>query len=121
MDGRKKVLLVDDEKDVLDLFRDLFVSRGYDVECASSGIEALEFISKTRIDAVLLDVRMPIMDGIQTLASLRHKNPELAIVMFTAYGFDDNLVYKTRKLGASGFISKHLPLTQIISTFTDSI
>ena len=67
------------------------------------------------------DNRLWIAGRQQTLASLRQKDPGLSVVMFTAYGFDDNLVYKTRQLGASGFISKHLPLTQIISTFADSI
>lgn len=120
MDERKKILLVDDEAEVLGLFKDLFTQRGYQVECASNGLDALESIGKTRIDAVLLDVRMPAMDGIETLAGIKQEKPEIRVVMFTAYGCDDNLISRTRELGASGFISKNIPLAHIINNFLDS-
>ncbi|MFH1868746.1 MAG: response regulator [Candidatus Omnitrophota bacterium] len=120
MDDKKKILVVDDEPEVLGLFQDLFTQRGYQVECATNGIDALESVSKTKVDAVLLDVRMPAMDGIETLATMKQERPEMRVVMFTAYGCDENLISKTRELGASGFISKNVPLTQIINNFLES-
>lgn len=117
MEGRIKILVVDDEPDALELFKDLFVNKGYDVECVGSGIDAIELIDKISIDAVLLDIRMPVMDGIETLTKLKEKKPEISIVMLTAYGYDDKLINKALELGAAGYISKNLPLVQIVHTF----
>jgi CheY-like chemotaxis protein len=120
-DCKQRILVVDDEPEILGLFKDLFTQRGYEVECASNGLEALESVDNSRIDAILLDVRMPSMDGIETLASVKQKRPEITVVMLTAYGGDETLISKTRELGASGFISKNIPLTHILDNFLDAV
>ncbi len=112
-----KILVVDDEQDVLDLFRDLFTKQNYQVECALSGKSALEMIDKDRSDVVLLDIKMPEMDGIQALEEIKKKDPSIEVVMLTAYGYEDELINKSMQKGASGYISKNLPLQQIINTF----
>ena len=117
MDKKIKILVVDDEADARDLFKDLFSRKGYDVESASGGIEALEMVDKIGADVVLFDIRMPVMDGIEVLSKLRQKKSELPVVMLTAYGYDDNLINKALEFGASGYISKNLPLAQIVHTF----
>ena len=115
--NRLKILAVDDEPDALELYKDLFTQKGYKVECANGGIEAIKTTEKTDFDAVLLDIRMPEMDGIETLMKLKEINPELPVVMLTAYGYDENLINKALQLGAAGYISKNLPLAQIVYTF----
>ncbi len=117
MDGKIRILAVDDEQDALELFKDLFIKKGYDVQCVSSGLEALEIIDKIDIDAILLDIRMPVLDGIETLSKIKQKKPDIPVVMLTAYGYDDNLINKALEMGAAGYISKNLPLAQIIHTF----
>jgi CheY-like chemotaxis protein len=117
MDTQIKILIIDDEEGARDLFTDLFSRKGYITESASGGIEALECIDKVNPDAVLLDIRMPVMDGIEVLSKLKQKKPELPVVMLTAYGYDDNLINKALGLGAAGYISKNLPLAQIVHTF----
>jgi len=117
MDKKIKILVVDDEADARDLFKDLFSRKNYDVESASGGIEAIEMVDKVNPDAVLLDIRMPVMDGIEVLSKLKQKKPDLPVVMLTAYGYDDNLINKALESGASGYISKNLPLAQIVHTF----
>ena len=117
MDGKIKILVVDDEVDALELFKDLFSKKGYTVECACNGIEALEIIDKALFDAVLLDIRMPIMNGIEVLAKIKEKKPDLPVVMLTAYGYDSNLINKALEQGAAGYISKNFPLAQIVYTF----
>lgn len=112
-----KILVVDDEQDVLDLFKDLFIKQNYQVECALSGKSALETIDKTRPNVVLLDIKMPDMDGIQALEEIKKKDPSIEVVMLTAYGYDDKLINESIKKGATGYISKNLPLQQIINTF----
>ena len=117
MDGKIKILVIDDETDALDLFRDLFQKKGYVVECAPGGMEALEIIDKMMFDAVLLDIRMPVMNGIDVLSKIKQKKPDLPVVMLTAYGYDDNLINKALEQGATGYISKNFPLAQIVHTF----
>jgi len=117
MDGRIKILVVDDEKDALELFKDLFSKKGYEVECAHGGIGALEAVDKIPFDAVLLDIRMPGLDGIEVLSKIKQKKPELPVVMLTAYGYDDNLINRALVHGATGYISKNFPLAQIVHTF----
>jgi len=117
MDGKIKILVVDDEIDALELFKDLFSRKGYTVECARNGIEALEIIDKALFDAVLLDIRMPIMNGIEVLTRIKQKKPDLPVVMLTAYGYDNNLINKALEQGAAGYISKNFPLAQIVYTF----
>ena len=112
-----KILVVDDEQDVLDLFRDIFTKQNYEVECALSGKSALEMIGKNKPDIVLLDIKMPDMDGIQTLEEIKKKDPSIEVVMITAYGYDERLVNESMQKGASGYISKNLPLEQIMNTF----
>ena len=117
MDGKIRILAVDDEQDTLELFKDLFIKKGYDVQCVSSGLEALEIIDKIDVDAILLDIRMPVLDGIETLSKIKQKKPNIPVVMLTAYGYDDNLINKALEMGAAGYISKNLPLAQIVHTF----
>jgi len=117
MDGKIRILAVDDEQDALELFKDLFIKKGYDVQCVSSGLEALETIDKIDMDAILLDIRMPVLDGIETLSKIKQKKPNIPVVMLTAYGYDDNLINKALEMGAAGYISKNLPLAQIVHTF----
>lgn len=117
MEQKIKILVVDDEPDALGLFKDLFIRQGYDVECVSSGMEALDAIDKSIIDVVLLDIKMPVMDGIEALDRIKKKKPELPVVMLTAYGYDEELINRSLDLGAAGYISKNLPLSQIIHTF----
>lgn len=117
MEERLKILVVDDEPDALELFKELFTKQGHDVECVLNGQKALDSVDKSIIDVVLLDVRMPQMTGIEALEKLKQKKPELPVVMLTAYGYDEDLIKKALDLGAAGYISKNLPLAQIVHTF----
>jgi len=117
MNGNIKLLVIDDESDALELFKDLFTKKGYGVECAQGGADALAFVESNIVDAILLDIRMPVMDGIEVLTKLKEMKPEIPVVMLTAYGYDDNLINKALDSGAAGYISKNLPLAQIVHTF----
>ncbi|MFA5068865.1 MAG: response regulator [Candidatus Omnitrophota bacterium] len=112
-----KILVVDDEPDVREFFKDLFSKKGYVVEAVSSGTDALAAIDKISPDAVLLDIRMPGMDGIEVLSQIKKKDCKFPVIMLTVYGYDDNLINKTMDLGAAGYINKNLPPAQIVNTF----
>ena len=112
-----KILVIDDEQDILDLLRDLFKSKGHAVDCASSGKLGLEIIDKNRPDVVLLDIKMPEMGGVQTLEEIKKKDSSIEVAMLTGYGYNDALIKELTDKGASGYISKNLPLQHIVNTF----
>jgi CheY-like chemotaxis protein len=103
-----KVLLVDDELDLLELIRSRIATWGYDLIEASSGKAALEAVVKHKPDMVVLDYRMPDMDGVATLKKIRQANSQIPVIMFTAYP-DMKTIEGTERLGVTVFIPKLSP------------
>ena len=101
----KRILLVDDEPELLKAMRIRLVSWGYDVLTAANGKEAMRLVKKEVPDAIILDIMMPEMDGIQVLRRIRANNKKLPVLMLTAYGDDKNFK-EAEKLGISGFVHK---------------
>ncbi len=85
-----KILVVDDEKNILKLYKAELEDEGYSVISASSGAEALEVFSRENPDIVTLDILMPDMDGIHVLRLMKEKNPQIPIIMLTAYDYRDD-------------------------------
>jgi len=81
----KKILVVDDEENIRELFREELEEEGYEVHLASGGEEAIRMVDEVNPDLVTLDIRMPGMDGIETLRAIKEKRRELPMVMCTAY------------------------------------
>jgi len=100
-----RILAVDDEASVLEVLSEYFAEQGYHVETAGSGPEALARLGQARPDIVLLDVRMPGMDGLEVLKRLRTGDPALPVIMVTA-NEDVDLARETLKLGAFDYVSK---------------
>jgi CheY-like chemotaxis protein len=82
----KKILIVDDEESIRFLYREELEEEGYIVECAKNGEEALEKLSVFKPDLISLDIKMPVMDGIETLKRIREKERHLPIILCSAYG-----------------------------------
>ena len=82
----KRILVVDDEENIRMLYQEELQEEGYEVTVASNGTEALEALSKAPFDLVTLDIRMPGMDGINTVRAIKEKYRDLAVVLVTAYG-----------------------------------
>jgi len=100
-----RILIVDDERPVLDVLSEYFATQGYAVQTASSGMEALSAVTRERPDLVLLDVRMPGMDGVEVLRRLRATEHGLAVIMVTA-NEDVALARETLKIGAFDYVAK---------------
>ena len=80
------VMVVDDEPDIRDLFRDVITMRGHQAICAENGAEALAKLQANRVDVIFLDIRMPNGDGISTLRQVRKLKPMPKVVMITGCG-----------------------------------
>ena len=106
------ILVVDDEPDVADLFRQRFRHEArqgtYVIHFAASGTEALDRLAEEiqpALVAVLSDINMPGMDGLELLGEIKQRRPNLPVMIVTAYG-DDERRRRARELGAFEFITK---------------
>ena len=100
-----RILVVDDEAPVREVLTEYFSTEGYAVEAATSGLEALSAVSGGRADLVLLDVRMPGLDGVQVLRRIREMSTSLPVIMVTA-NEDVTLARETLTLGAFDYVAK---------------
>ena len=106
----EKVLLVDDEKEFVEALSERMTNRGMDVSTSLSAREALKKIEQESYDAVVLDLMMPEMDGIEVLKIIREKKPELQIILLTGHGTIEKGI-EAMKLGAMDFIEKPADIT----------
>lgn len=81
----KKILVVDDEENIRQLYKEEFEELGYEVTTVADGIQALAALDATKFDLVTLDMRMPDIDGIETLRKMKEKNSTLPVIICTAY------------------------------------
>ena len=100
-----KILIVDDEPFNLDLLEQELTDRGYSVERAGSGTQALSKVESFHPDLILLDYQMPDMNGVDVLKEFRNRGSEIPVVMITAYGTIERAVQAMRE-GAYDFIPK---------------
>lgn len=108
MDEKKKILVVEDETDARQIFQDILTDAGFDVKVAADGQEALKLMTENKFDLVLLDIIMPNMDGVQTLAEAKKfpgKYGDMKVVMLSNIG-GDVAIDKAMKLGADGYMLK---------------
>ena len=112
-----KILIVDDELPVRDLFMDLFKKEDCQSVACASGEEALAILREDVFDVVLLDIRLSGMSGLEVLKNIRDAYKNIPVVMITGFGFDEDLIAKSKQLGCSGYIGKNMPVAQIIITF----
>lgn len=108
----KHILIVDDQLGIRMLLKEVFSQEGYEVSLAANGMETLEIASKESLDGVLLDMKIPGMDGIKILSLLKEKYPDLPVMMMTAYG-ELNLVNEARELGASLYFTKPFDIFEV--------
>jgi two-component system response regulator (stage 0 sporulation protein F) len=99
------ILLVDDQKDYRDTMELWFKTEGYTVETAGSGQDAIDIIKNGGKRVVFLDIKMPGMDGVETLRRIREFDKELPVIMVTAHG-DEKAFKECKKLNATGFFPR---------------
>ena len=83
---KRKILVVDDEENIRLLFKEELEEEGYEVDTASNGLEALEKVKAASFDVIVLDIKMPVMDGIQALNAIKNMNKDQPVILCSAYG-----------------------------------
>lgn len=107
-----KILVIDDEKNMRWAVKNALTKEGFEIFEACNGQEGLEMLSKIEPNIVLLDVRMPVMDGITTLKEIKKNDAEIPVVILTAHGTMD-MAIEALKLGALDFITKPFELEKL--------
>jgi DNA-binding response OmpR family regulator len=120
MSRAKRILIVDDEPNVRLMFRTTLAAIGAEIMTADDGEAALDRLDRTSFDLVLLDLKMPRMDGMETLRRLRERGDDTPVVIVTAHGDVPHAV-EAMKLGAIDFLSKPLAPTMLRKVATEVI
>lgn len=107
-------LVVDDEKSSRRNIKDLLSSEGFHVEEADDGLSALEFLKRKSFDVVLLDIRMPKMDGLTALKHMKKLQPQLPVIMFTAFGTSERAI-EAMKIGAFDYVTKPFDVEELLA------
>jgi two-component system response regulator (stage 0 sporulation protein F) len=112
LEGMNKILIVDDQQGILLLLDEVFKREGFATFLASRGIEALEIAQNVKLDVILLDIKLPFMNGIEVLKRLKVTLPNVPVVMMSAYG-EPAIREEAMELGASHFITKPFDIFEI--------
>ncbi|RFT92463.1 response regulator [Paenibacillus jamilae] len=109
---KKKVLIVDDQNGIRILLMEVFGSEGYETFQAANGKIALEIVEKEPPDLVLLDMKIPGMEGLEILKHLKSMNPDIKVIMMTAYGELD-MIKEATELGALMHFTKPFDIDEM--------
>ncbi len=120
MTPQLRLMIVDDEPSMLEWLSVLLSRKGFEVQCFTSPLKALEHAAGRSPDIALVDLRMPGMDGIELLAALRKLNPELVGIVMTAYSSIDSAV-KAMRQGASDYLIKPFEVDQLMLSLERSL
>ena len=107
-----RVLVVDDEESIREFFEIMLKREGYDVVTAANGVEGVERLKKDRFDLVISDIQMPEMSGMDLLQAAKEIDPELVVIMVTAFGSTETAV-EAMKLGAYDYLQKPFKIDEV--------
>ncbi len=114
-----KILIIDDERSIRNTLRDILENEGYKVDDAEDGIEGLKLINSKKFDVVLLDIKMPRMDGLEVLEHIM-KITDTPVVMISGHGTIETAV-EAIKTGAYDYIAKPLDLNRLLITLRNAL
>ena len=110
----QRILIVDDEAQIRELLSIYLVKQGFTVATAATSEETLRLLRETPTDLVVLDIGLADEDGLKVLADIKKHHPNLRVVMLTGMGFVEDLLQEAHQKGADGYVSKVLPLDELL-------
>ncbi|TMG61060.1 MAG: sigma-54-dependent Fis family transcriptional regulator [Chloroflexi bacterium] len=113
--AQRTILVADDDASIRSLLKQLLSDEGYSVVEATTGNEVVEKVKDTNPDLVIMDVRMPELDGIEALSKLKVSSPKTSVLIMTAFGSSNNAI-RAMELGAFDYITKPFELDKISHT-----
>jgi len=110
---KKKILIVDDDRTILTSFSEILQSKGYSIDTAESGTEAISKTEKDYFNLVLLDIKLPDMEGIDLLNSIRETNPRMMKIVVSGYASLENAVAALNR-GADAYLIKPVDPEELV-------
>jgi len=114
-----RILIVDDNASLCRTMSLVLGRRGYAVTTAKDGPQAISWVKENPFDMILMDIKMPLMDGVETYRRIKKIGPEAVVMMMTAYAVED-LVQKALQEGAYGIIYKPLDIEKVIAVIEEA-
>ncbi len=114
MEDRASILIVDDNLSLCKTMSFVLERKGYGVTTARDGPSAIEKIQESAFDIIFMDIKMPVMDGVETYKKIKNIRPEAVVIMMTAYAVED-LVQEALQEGAFGVIYKPLDIEKVVT------
>jgi DNA-binding NtrC family response regulator len=112
---KSSILVVDDEDALRTVLSNELMNEGYEVHAAGDGDEAIDELGKNPYDLVLLDIKMPRMNGFEVLKHIKQNHMKSKVVMLTGFADLKNAI-ESKKLGADDFVSKPYDLVDLLTT-----
>lgn len=116
---KAKVLLVDDEEDFISSLSQRLEVRGLKVTGATRGEEAVQLVDGQEFDAIVLDLSMPGMDGLETLKTIKDNHPDAEIIILTGHGTIKASI-EAMKLGAEDFLEKPVDFKELLNKIEEA-
>ncbi len=115
---RANVMIVDDDRDLAESLAEMLELQGHAVEIASNGQEAVERHRKNEFDITFMDVRMPVMNGVDSFFAIRALRPDAKVVLMT--GYEESMVAKALAGGALGLLTKPFEMDDLLAKLADA-
>jgi len=115
MPVKNKILVVDDEEALRTVLSTELEGEGYQVSTAGDGEEAIRILGSQQFHLILLDIKMPNVDGFEVLKFVKQKQPSTKVIMLTGFADLKNAI-ESKKLGAEDFVSKPYDLVDLLTT-----
>lgn len=120
MTPKAKILVVDDEAGTRDILQQILRDMGYDVQTVASGYNAIEMIKEDKFDVVITDIRMPGVDGLSVLEVAKGIDPEIEVIMITAYASLESSIEALRD-GAANYIMKPVNIEELKAALRNAL
>ena len=111
---KKHLLVVDDEKSLRAVLEDFLGRRGYRVTAVETASQGIALLNEEPVDLAIVDLVLPSIDGLELLEIIRTEHPRLPVIVFTGVGYDEEILQEARKKGASSFVTKGLPMANLL-------
>jgi DNA-binding response OmpR family regulator len=110
---RAEFLIIDDDPSIAKFLVTYLRQKGHSCDSLTDGFQTAAWLEHQDCDVVIVDLKMPKIDGISLISFIREINPKLPIIVFTGFGYDEEQMHAALRAGANGYVSKNLPVEQL--------
>jgi DNA-binding response OmpR family regulator len=106
-------LIIDDDPAISRFLVTYLRQKGHSCQALTEGFQTATWLAHNNCEVIIVDLRMPKVDGISLISYIREINPTIPIVVFTGVGYDEEKMHAALRAGANGYVSKNLPIEQL--------